>query len=150
VEVPALSPHLRFQRIDEQQTLLVSESFNTLLHGELYGSLLPRLDGGHSPEEIVAALAGDHAATEVLAAIVSLSTKGYVVSADHVMDQHRAAYWSSLGASPRWVEHRLNESRVVVEGDDDRLVRFLGEIGANGDTGDRSGRCSASSPQARH
>ena len=136
VEVPALSPHLRFQRIDEQQTLLVSESFNTLLHGELYGSLLPRLDGGHSPEEIVAALAGDHAATEVLAAIVSLSTKGSVVSADHVMDQHRAAYWSSLGASPRWVEHRLNESRVVVEGDDDRLVRFLGEIGANGDTGD--------------
>ena len=40
VELPALVPHLQFHVIGEQQTLLVSETFNTLLHGELYCNLL--------------------------------------------------------------------------------------------------------------
>ena len=131
IELPALAPHLQFREIGEQQTLLVSESFNTLLHGELYCNLLPLLDGRLAQGEIVAALEGAHAATDVLAAIVSLSTKGYVVSADHGMDRSRAAYWSSLGASPRWVEQRLAESRVMVEGDDGRLVRQLEHSGAS-------------------
>ena len=47
-----------------------------------------------------------------------------------------AAYWSSLGASPRWVEQRLAEKRVAVEGDDRRLIRNLQESGANVSTGD--------------
>ena len=131
VELPALVPHLRFRDIGEQQMLLVSESFNTLLHGKLYRSLLPLLDGRHTREEIVAALEGTHAAADVLAAMVSLSGKGYVVSADHGMDRCRAAYWSSLGASPRWVEQRLAESRIKVEGDDGRLIRQLEDSGAS-------------------
>ena len=121
VQLPALTPHLQFHEIDEQQTLLVSESFNTLLHGKLYSNLLPLLDGRRPLDEIVAALEGAHAAADVLAAMASLSAKGYVVSADHGMDRSRAAYWSSLGASPRWVEQRLAESRIAVEGDDGRL-----------------------------
>ena len=129
VTLPALAPHLQFRDIGERQTLLVSESFNTLLHGELYPDLLPLLDGGHPQDEIVAALEGTHAAADVLAAIVSLSAKGYVVSADHGMDRHRAAYWSSLGASPRWVERRLAETSVAVEGDDGRLTGHLEESG---------------------
>ena len=136
VELPALSPHLRFHDIGQQQALLVSESFNTLLHGKLYSDLLPLLDGRHPQDEIVAALDGAHAAADVLAAIVSLSAKGYIVSADHGMDRCRAAYWSSLGASPRWVEQRLAESRIAVEGDDGRLVRHLQESGAGMATGD--------------
>ncbi|MYG01999.1 MAG: TOMM precursor leader peptide-binding protein [Acidobacteriia bacterium] len=131
VELPALAPHLRFHDIGEQRMLLVSESFNTLLHGKLYSSLLPLLDGRHPREEIVAALEGIHAAADVLAAMLSLSAKGYLVSADHGMDRSRAAYWSSLGASPRWVEQRLAESRVNVEGDDGRLVRQLEDSGAS-------------------
>ncbi len=130
VELPALAPHLRFHDIGDWQMLLVSESFNTLLHGKLYSSLLPLLDGRHPQGEIVAALGGTHAAADVLAAIVSLSAKGYVVSANHGMDRSRAAYWSSLGASPRWVEQRLAESRVKVEGGDGRLVRQLEDSGA--------------------
>jgi ribosomal protein S12 methylthiotransferase accessory factor len=136
VEFPALTPHLRFHDIGQQQTLLVSESFNTLLHGKLYSSLLPLLDGLRPQDEIVAALEGAHSAADVLATIVSLSAKGYIVSADHGMDRCRAAYWSSLGASPRWVEQRLAASRVAVEGDDGCLVRHLQEIGAGRETGD--------------
>ena len=136
VELPALTPHLQFHEIDERQTLLVSESFDTLLHGGLYGDLLPLLGGLKPLSEIVGALEGRHAAADVHAAIVSLSGRGYVVSADHGMDRPRAAYWSSLGASPRWVEGRLAQSRVAVEGDDGRLVRHLEEAGIGVAAGD--------------
>ncbi len=136
VEFPALTPHLQFHEIGEGQTLLVSESFDTLLHGGLYPDLLPLLDGRRPLAGIAAALEGRHAAADVLAAVVSLSARGYVVSADHGMDRPRAAYWASLGASPRWAEGRLAESRVAVEGDDGRLVRRLAEIGAGVSSGD--------------
>ena len=131
VELPALTPHLQFRDIGEEQTLLVSESFNTLLHGRLNRDLLPILDGRRSHREIVKTLESAHAATDILAALVGLSARGYVVSADHGMDPARAAYWSSLGASPRWVEQRLAESRIAVEGDDGRLIRCLEESGAS-------------------
>ena len=131
VGLPALSPHLQFHDIGERQTLLVSESFNTLLHGGLYCDLLPLLDGRHPREEIVTALAGTHAASDVLAAVGALTGKGYVVSAEHGMDRGRAAYWSSLGASPRWAEQRLAESSIAVEGDDGRLARQLQDSGVS-------------------
>ena len=129
-EFPALAPHLRFHVIGEQQTLLVSETFNTLLHGGLYCDLLPLLDGRRAQGDIVAALEDRHAAAEILAALVSLSARGYVLSAEHGMERERAAYWSSLGASPRWVEQRLAESRIEVVDDDGGLTRRLGESGA--------------------
>ena len=130
VELPALAPHLQFRGIGEEQTLLVSESFNTLLHGKLYCDLLPLLDGRRPHNEIVAALEGVHGAANVLTALASLSVKGYVVSAAHGIDPNRAAYWSSLGASPRWVEQRLAESRIAVAGDEWSLVRHLEDSGA--------------------
>ncbi len=136
VDRPALAPHLQFHDTGDRQVLLVSESFNTLLHGKLYCDLMPFLDGRHPQDAIVAALKGAHAAADVLAAIVSLSAKGYVVSADHDMNRSRAAYWSSLGASPCWVEGRLAESRIAVEGGDGRLIRHLEESGASVGTGD--------------
>ncbi len=129
VQRPTLTPHLKFHDIGEQRTLLVSEAFNTLLHGALLSDLLPLLDGRHVHDEIVAALDGAHAATDVIAAVVSLSAKGYVISAEHGMDESQAAYWSSLGASPRWVEQRLEESRVTVDGDRGRLIRHLDASG---------------------
>ena len=130
VELPALTPHLQSHVIGPQQTLLVSESFDTLLHGGLLRDLLPLLDGRRPLDGIVADLEGRHAAADVRAAVVSLSDRGYVISADHGMDRSRAAYWTSLGASPRWVEQRLVESRVVVEGDDGMLSSHLERSGA--------------------
>ena len=129
-KLPALAPHLEFRLLGERQTLLVSESFNTLLHGGLYCDLLPLLDGRRRQDEIVAVLESGHTATEVRAAIASLSARGYVVSAEHGMDRGQAAYWSSLGASPRWVEERLAESRVEVKGGDGHLSRLLERTGA--------------------
>ena len=130
VKLPALSPHLQPHIVGEAQALLVSERFNTLLRGELHCSLLPLLDGRHTQDEIVASLGISHPARDVLAAIGSLSAKGYVVSADHGLERSRAAYWSSLGASPRWAEGRLSEARVAVEGDGGQLIEHLTGQGA--------------------
>ena len=136
VDLPALTPHLNSHVIGENLTLLVSESFDTLLHGGLSCELLPLLDGRRPVAEIAANLEKSYAAADVLAAVVSLSSRGYVISADHGMDQCRAAYWTSLGASPRWVEQRLAESHIAVDGDDGRLVRHLEACGAGMATGD--------------
>lgn len=129
VERPVLTPHLRLHPLADGQALLVSEHFNTLLHGKLYGDLLPLLDGTHSQSELVARLDGVHASANVVATLESLAAKGYVVSAQHGLEAGRAAYWSSLGASPRWVEHALKGSSVAVEGGDGRFAALLEDFG---------------------
>ncbi len=128
VERPTLTPHLDFHEVEEGQTLLVSETFNTLLRGPIYGNLLPLLDG-RPQGDIVAALSGTHAAADVRAALAGLASRGYAVSGDHSMDRGRAAYWSSLGASPRWAEQRLAAARVAVDGDGGQLSRRLEAMG---------------------
>ena len=129
VKLPVLTPHLGFHDIGDDQTLLVSESFNTLLHGKLYSDVIPLLDGSNAFDDVVRACGANHGFTNLLSAIVALSTKGYVVSADHSMELSRAAYWSSLGASPRWVEQTLGKSRVAVRGDKGTLGRNLKAAG---------------------
>lgn len=133
VKLPVLAPHLKFHDIGDHNVLLVSESFNTLLHGKLYCDLIPFIDGCNSLDSILSSLDSKHDFASLLAAIVSLSTKGYVVSADHSLNSSVAAYWSSLGASPRWVEKRLADSCVSVNEDQEDLVRRLNDAGVSTD-----------------
>ena len=116
IEKPELAPHFEFRPIDDRQVFLVSENFNTLLHGRIHPDLLPLLDGRHSVREIVSALNGAHSEAAVTSAILSLSRKGYVVSGEYAMDRGRAAFFSSLGVSPRWAEERLAAATVTVLG----------------------------------
>ena len=109
--------------------LLVSETFNTLLRGRIHCDLMPLLDGGRTVQEIAAALAPAHSALDVQTAILALASRGYVVSGDYSMAPGRAAYWSSLGASPRWAEQRLAEDHVAVAGDAGVLARRLDGLG---------------------
>ena len=135
VEKPVLTPHLEYRPIEGEQVLLVSETFNTLLREPIHSDLLPLLDGRRSHRDIVAALAPTHSALDVRAAIVSLATRGYVVSGDFAMERGRAAYWSSLGVSPRGAEERLSASSVAIAGDTGRLARRLDAMGVAVDTG---------------
>ena len=125
VAVPVLAPHLDFRLIGKDRTLLVSESLTTLLRGTIYGDILGLLDGRRERDDIVAALRDSHATLDVRAALTALTVQGYVVSGEHTMERGRAAYWSALGASPRWAEERLAASRVAVTGDNGRLARHL-------------------------
>ena len=136
VEKPVLTPHLEHRSIGDGQVLLVSETFNTLLRGSIYADVLPLLDGRRSHREIVDALSPAHAAREVRTAIAALASRGYVVSGDHGMERGRAAFWSALGASPRWAEERLGASRVALVGDEGHLAGRLGAMGVVLDSGD--------------
>ena len=129
IDQPALTPHLEYRPIGDDEVLLVSDSFNTLLRGRIHCDLLPLLDGGRSQDEIVAALAGTYAAADVRRALASLASRGYVVSGAHAMERSRAAYWSALGASPRFAEERLGAAGAAIEGDDGRLARLLAAMG---------------------
>ncbi len=117
VERPMLAPHLDFRLHDDTTALIVSEAFSGVLHGRRYIDLLPLLDGRRSRREIAAALADRHSAVAVQTALVSLASKGYVVSAGTAISRERAAFWSACGASPRWAETRLGAARVAVTGD---------------------------------
>ena len=125
VNVPILTPHLEFRDIGDQQALLVSESFNTLLHGRLTTDLIPLLDGKQQLREIVTKLEDRYAASAIYDAITSLSSRGYVVSGEYDMEHSRAAYWTSLGATPKFVEQTLATSFVEIYGDEGQLTELL-------------------------
>lgn len=129
VELPALAPHLEFRVIGGEQVLLVSETLNTLLCGKIHPDLLPLLDGHRSQCDIAASLAETYSTSEIQEAIASLVARGYVVSGDYSMERGQAAFWSSLGVSPRWAEERLGVSQVAIVGDDGQLARQLDALG---------------------
>ena len=117
IERPVLAPHLEYRCIGDGQTLLVSETFNTLVHGRVYENILPLLDGRRSRESIIDALEGAHQEADVRKALAFMESRGYIVSGDHGMERGRAAFWSSQGVSPRRVEQRLQAARVAIYGD---------------------------------
>ncbi len=129
VEVPILAPHLEFRPLGDDGGLVVSETYSSALHGRLYRDLLPLLDGKRSRRDIAVALAASHPPLRVQTALVSLATKGYVVSGAFAMASDQAGFWSTLGASPRWAEARLGAARLAVAGDDGRLASALEEMG---------------------
>lgn len=133
IEMPTLTPHLEFRQIDDGQVLLVSELFNTLLRGPIHSDLLPLLDGSRSDRDITVALSGAYPESEVRAALTSLASRGYIVSGDHALERESAAFWSSLGASPRWAQERLVASKVSIVGDHGDLAHRLGSMGVTTD-----------------
>lgn len=135
IELPALTPHFEFRLLEEGQVLLVSETFNTLLREKVHTDLLPLLDGRHPHHDIAATLAGKYSESEIRTAMASLIARGYAVSGDHGLERGQAAFWSSLGASPRWAEERLAEAKVEIVGDDGQIARRLEALGIDVGTG---------------
>ncbi len=126
---PTLAPHLEFRSIGNGRVLLVSETFNTLLHGQVYADVLPWLDGCHEPDRIVEMLEDAHPESDVRKALASLTAKGYLVPGNHTMGPGKAAFWSSLGASPCQVEACLESRSVALHGDPGQLARQLQAMG---------------------
>ena len=103
VERPLCAPHFTVVTPSEDEHLLLaSETSVALLTGGLYRDLMPLLDGSRTHSEVVAELTGLHPALKVKTALASLAAKGRIVSAEFDMDAASAAYWCSLGATPRW------------------------------------------------
>ncbi len=131
VENPMLASHLRFHAIDDKQVFLFSEAFTTLLHGNIYPLLLPLLDGSHSCREIVVCLADWHDELSVTSVLASLASKGYIHSAEHGMEDGLAAFWTSLGVSPRLAEERMAAFCVSVTDDAGIIAQRLRTMGVS-------------------
>ena len=129
VERPAVTPHLKFHPIGGARTLLISENFNTLIRGDLPGKLLPLMNGQRSLSEITAELGAEYPEADVKRMIASLAARGYVTSAEHDMPPGEAAYWSSLGASPRRAFQELSAAGVALFGDSGALEERLQALG---------------------
>ena len=129
LEAPALAPHLDYRLLEDNQVLLASETFNTLLHGALYCALLPLLDGTRRQAQLAEALAGAHSGTDVQNALQGMARRGYVVAAGHGLARAAAAYWSALGVAPDRALARLRSARVQVQGDDGALAQRLAALG---------------------
>ncbi len=125
VERPMLAPHLEIRQLDDTTVMLVSEAFSSVLTGRLHVDVLPLLDGNRSRHDIARALADRHSAIDVQTILVSLASKGYVVSGGAALGRDMAAFWSACGASPRWAEAQLAAERVAVAGDDGRVADAL-------------------------
>ena len=127
---PMLTPHLEHRPIGEGKVLLVSETFNTLLHGQIYVDLLELLNGQHDLPDISTALAPPYSQSTVDAAIAELARRGYIISGQFRMDHRQAAYWTSLGVTPLEVEQTLSSCSLEIHGDDDgRMTRCLESVG---------------------
>ena len=129
VDRPVLTPHLSAHTPGDGTVVLRSEGFDTALRGGCFADLLPLLDGALPRRGIVARLAEKYPPIEVQTALVFLAARGYVVSAEFGMDRETAAFWSSVGASPRWAEECLAAARISVGGDAGSLPARLQEMG---------------------
>ena len=135
INKPVLTPHLDYRLIEAATVLLVSESFNTLLHGQIYADLLPVVNGCLSVTQIKQALAAQYTGAQIEDALNGLAMKGYVVSGDFQMHNGQAAFWTSLGASPVFVENQLRNQPVVVHNDHDgKLTSCLQSLGVFADS----------------
>ncbi|MCY4188347.1 MAG: TOMM precursor leader peptide-binding protein, partial [Bryobacterales bacterium] len=72
-----------------------------------------------------AALQAAHSQQQVRSALAALAARGYIVSGQYDMPRGAAAFWSALGASPRWAQERLRAARVALRTKDDQLARQL-------------------------
>ena len=129
VEMPMLAPHLRFHVLDDRTVILRSGTFDTALHGDCYPDFVPLLGGTLSSREIAARLAEKYTERDIQAEVVSLASRGYVVSADFDMRRETAAFWTAQGASPRWAEERLAATVVSVSGGAGQLAARFQEMG---------------------
>jgi len=118
IDNPLLTPHLDYRVVEDESVLLMSETFNTLIHGKIYTDLMPLIDGSCSETPIQQTLDAQYSDMQIRSALANLAAKGYVVSGDFKMEKGQAAFWTSLGASPVFVERQLHNQAVAIHNDD--------------------------------
>ncbi|WNG36946.1 TOMM precursor leader peptide-binding protein [Archangium violaceum] len=120
-----LGPHLRFERIDENQVVLIGEREHYMLSGRHFAQLAPLLDGRRTGHELLAQTANQVSPVEVLYALYSMHRSGYLTEALSEVPPMQAALWQSLGLDPVHAVRRLTECTVSLRttGMDPRPLR---------------------------
>ncbi len=109
-----IDPRFRTQVIPGEGVLVVSETSATLLRGEVYEQLIPRLDGRHGLSWLVDALSTTIDPVHVRYAVARLTKVGVVMEAVPDVPPPRIAFWRELGLDAALTERRLSEAEVDV------------------------------------
>ena len=107
-------PAFRVEVVDPEGVYLLSERGAHVLQGELYCRLAPLLDGRHTADDLVDALADEASPAEVYYALGRLEQGGYVIAADGTQSPAHAAFWDALEMDAAQVGNRLHKSTVAV------------------------------------
>ncbi len=114
IHTPIFKPHLCVEVIPGEGVLLLTEDGAKALHGALYETLAPLLDGRRSVDQIVAALAGRADPAKVYYALMLLEKLGHLAEAAPDMSPETAAFWHGQGVEPRLALQALRSKRVRV------------------------------------
>ena len=130
---PVFKPHLQVSVIPGEGVLLLSEDGVWALHGKVYESLAPLMDGSRDTDALADALAGTTDAATVYYALALLEKKGYVAESASDIPLETAAFWHGMGIEPRAAIEAVRVGRVSVravgEADAAPLGTALADLG---------------------
>jgi oxazoline/thiazoline synthase len=101
LKYPLIAPHLLARYIPNEGLFLLSERNSDVLVGEVFGSLLPLLDGSHSVDMLLDNVGGSHPEAEILYALELLERNGGIVEGTAYSALPRPSYWSAREGIPR-------------------------------------------------
>lgn len=114
---PRLALHLHPEVVPGEGLYLLSESDPIHLSGDVFGDLVPLLDGRRSIEAIFAALRGRHRPHEIFAALDRLRVRGLLLDGppeESTHDPEKASFWEALGVNGPEACQRLRDAVVSV------------------------------------
>jgi bacteriocin biosynthesis cyclodehydratase domain-containing protein len=111
---PVFQPHYHVEIVPGDGAVLLSEKGATILHGPLYESILPWIDGHRSAEEIAAQIKDHPSAAQVSEVLSELERGGHLTESDMSVPQAEAAFWSIRGISPQRGARRLAETGIAL------------------------------------
>lgn len=112
--VPTFKTHWHAEIFPDEGVLLLSETATRALYGRAYEQVIPLIDGQHSADEIVDALAGKVEAAAVYYVLNLLETKGYLVEAVPEVPAATASFWYELGIDPQTALQALQTRSVAI------------------------------------
>ena len=126
--VPQFAPNFSVYVLPPDIVCLYSEDRKFLLHGELYCALAYAIGkGGRSFQQLVGDLEPDFPSDKIHEALKRLVDRRYVLPASTSSNGAVAAYWASLGLSPKTAHQNLQKCRVRIQSID---VQGETELGA--------------------
>src|SRR5262245_21345706 len=111
---PTFNPAYRAEVVDPEAVYFLSERGHFVLADPLVCRLAPLLDGHHSADDLVDALAEDATPAEVYYALHRLEQQGCLVEAGDTRSPERAAFWAALDRDAGTMERRLAASTVAL------------------------------------
>jgi oxazoline/thiazoline synthase len=122
------APNFTVYALPPDVVCLYSEDRKFLLHGELYCALASAIGKeGRSVRELIRELARDFPSDKIDEAIKRLIDRRYVLPSSCSSNGAVAAYWASLGLSPKTAEQNLCKCRVRIQSIDVQGETELGD-----------------------